>query len=188
MPPQDLQPCRLVAVFQAHCKELERMGWKNMDPSEISLQHLQFFKAVAKVVYTPTKTGLRRGVLQSKLALSIEEAALLREKVKNTLTWCKQKLRYAGSGKFLPSQVVAIAKVWKTSRGWEKEDIGEEEGRRSRVLSQTIRNLFGLPEKTEPAEQVTTISASEGEVTESVLDYLKASSHFCHTWLCMNEA
>ena len=37
----------------------------------------------------------------------------------------------------------------------------------------SIRNLFGLPEKTEPAEQVTIISDSEGE---SVLESTGARS------------
>ena len=66
----------------------------------------------------------------------------------------RKKLRDAGSGKFLPRQVLAIAKVWKGPKK-EKKNSKEKKKKGSEDESvpaampspKKIRTLFGLPQK-----------------------------------------
>ena len=151
---QAVPDCRLVHVLQDHRTSLERLGWKNMDPEEFGLAFINLMKELGKVATQVTKVSLRIALRASRLALTAAEGDLLSSKIRSTQTWVRKKLRDAGSGKFLPRQVVAIAKVWrgpgkerKNKKEKKKKKDSEDESVPAMPSPKKIRSLFGLPEK-----------------------------------------
>ena len=96
-----------------HAKTFERMSWKAMDPLEFAEAHLEFMKSLAKYSVRINKHEFGSAVRKSKIKLTSSEVALLSEKVASCIHWLKQKLRDAGSGKFLPAPCLAIQKAWR---------------------------------------------------------------------------
>ena len=175
MPPKaDVRHCQLLQVFQDHRTQLERMTWKHMDPEELAGAFLGLMKSLAKVSYELPKASLRAAVKATRMAMTPAEQELLALKLRSSFTWVRKRLRDAGSGKFLPSQVVAIARVWKGT-GKEKKSTEKRNTapRRRRTkegdgswgvwiqgCSSDELRLFGLPEK--PSGPNIGIGSSDG--------------------------
>ena len=112
MPPKEVCDARLLQVVMEHSKSLERMSWRNMDPEEFAEGFLPFLKSLGKVSPRLRKSELLRAFLAAKLSLSAAESHLLCSKVTGSISYAKKRLRDAGSGRFLPSPVQALLKIW----------------------------------------------------------------------------
>ena len=148
-------------------KALERMTWKSMDLLEFAESYSNLFKSLGKYTVRLNKVSFGTAVRLCKTQLSPSEIDTLTHKVLATITHIKQRLRDAGSGKFLPPVVVAMEKVWrkhesrpkkvkhvaKGAKEEAKEKKKGEDGIRSvgakeeKKGEDDIRSVFGLPQK-----------------------------------------
>ena len=116
MPPRVVRSSKLMPAFQENARSLERLGWKNLDSQQFSQAQLPLLKSLAREGGL-TKSSLKAGVAQAKLSMSSAEQDLLVEKIKNCFSWCRKRLRDAGSGVNLPSSVKAVARLLCKGKG-----------------------------------------------------------------------
>ena len=96
---------QLEALVAASATVIERCGWKNMDPEQFS-EHTGRSTRISR-------SDLETAIQNQKMQLTAPEVALFVEKVANSFSYTKRKLRDAGSGRFLPPSVVALQRCWK---------------------------------------------------------------------------
>ena len=95
---------QIIEVLKNHSKAIRRLGWKAMDPSEFSESFFSLCKAIAEHTVRLSSGKLRSAISKSKLGLSQAEGHLLAEKIPNSFTWAKTKLRDSGSGNICQPQ------------------------------------------------------------------------------------
>ena len=163
--------------FQDHTKVIERLGWKNMDSQEFAQAHLSLLKGLAKTGGSLAKSALRKGIQGARFTLTAPEADLLVEKLHGTLSWCRRRLRDAGSGVYLPGEIKTIARAWgklsstsKTSKKATKKDPEKAASPDPDVHEvKDIRSVFGLPPK--GAKEVVSIPDSDDDDDDDETDF-----------------
>ena len=152
MPPkkEDVIECQLKQLFVIHAKSIERLAWKNMDADQFVEAHLVMLKALLKITTSPLKSQMSVILDQVAFNLSSAEALLFAEKVKGAVSYCRKKSRDAGSGKFMPAPVQALAKLLKKP-SLQKAASGKAKPRqevtKEVAAKKSIRSVFGLGEK-----------------------------------------
>ena len=121
---------QLKSLFIEHKKDIERMTWKAMDPSEFSSSFLQFLTGLAKHTVRVNKVEMATALNRAKLTLSPAECDRWAEKVSNTIKFVKKKLRDAGSGKRLSPPILSLQRAWKkhAKKGAEKGPGASKKG------------------------------------------------------------
>ena len=175
MPPKRVaEDARLIACFQDHSKGLERLGWKHNDAQEFLDAQLGLLKSLVRVSLSLPKSRLKMLINGAKLSLESQEVVLLIEKIRGALSYAMERLRNAGSGKFLPASVLSLSKCWQNSmkalRESRKEKKTKKKGSQATETSQgaspkqkekkNIRKLFGLSPK---AKAIEVLSSSDSE-------------------------
>ena len=166
MPPTAAD-ARIIPLSKENSKQLERMGWQNMSPQEFSDTHLGILKGLARVLVSIPKSQLRYCIKESNLTLEVQERELLVEKIRSAMSWCKDKLRNAGSGKFLPGPCKALSRALKPAkRKAPPKDKDEQQvvDIKEKPTPAQIRQSFGLADK----KNTTTLDISS---TSSESDY-----------------
>ena len=100
------------SIFARHSKSLERMSWKSMDLEEFSEGYLKLLQDLGRQSIKVNRVELRRALSKAHLSLTPSEIRSLADKIVGTITFIKDKLRNAGSGKFLPHPVSSMLKIW----------------------------------------------------------------------------
>ena len=173
-----MEDAKFLSAFQENNKPLERMGWKNMDMSQFSQTFLPLLKSMAKVSCLMTKSKMRASLRLAKLQMTPCEEDLLLEKLKNTFTWIRRRLRDAGSGAHLPAEVRAIGRIWgkakagKERKKVEKQRKKEEPSEEDEEQPTDIRQIFGLSPKKKKVAAVEVLDSD----SESIPDAGAASS------------
>ena len=167
-PPKDVHQARLVQVIEENSKSLERMGWKNMDYEEYTDGFLSFLKGLGRVApQNSQKSDFLAALAAAKLSLTAAEAALLAEKTKGAISYARKRARDAGSGKFLPSSIQALLRVWSRNEKVTKTKALDNKARAplapppgQPTSSMGIRDVFALGEKQKPTKIDLTSNAS----------------------------
>ena len=164
MAKRSLHHAQLLQVLQDNAKAIERLGWKNNDCEEFAEGQLKMLKGFAALGYGVKKTALLAAIPHAKLAISSAEGDLLCEKIKNTFSYIKRKLRYCGSGKFLPSSCQQVLKVWsrygKQPKRIPKGKTSQENEKDVEQPPKPIRETLGLPPK-KKADLVEVLSSDD---------------------------
>ena len=146
---------------------------------------MPLLKEVGKLSIRISKTELRQGLNLCKLSLSPAELDNFANKCSNCITYCKRRLRDAGSGARLPKFIHTLVAIWQRHHGKrrstsqkkkrkakgqeatnemeetkqkDKEDTKQED-KEDTKQKRDIRSVFGLPAKV--VDQVDVPSSSE---------------------------
>ena len=168
-------------------KHIERLGWKNLDSQEMCQSYMPLLKGVAQAGLSVPKSVLKATLKEANLSLSPSELDLFVAKVRDAISWSKEKIRNSGSGAYLPSQVKVLAKLWGKGKVMKKKVGGRPPGDEKKKKPSgsveapdekpNVRELFGLAPKTKPVQvDVSSSADDDGDDDEDPAAQPSASS------------
>ena len=137
------------------------MGWKNLDAEQFAETYLDFLKDLCKAC-TVRKSELRSSLRAAKMGLSPAECDLSANKVHESISYCRRRLRDRGSGIYLPQSCKALLKIWaKVETPTQKEKPAKKAAEPEEEKS--IRDVFGLKKKEKDVPMIDVDSGDEEE-------------------------